>query len=59
MALCAAVGEAFVLAQEVAGGSDRFPEVLAGAGGGLSQAGLQLCDGHLDRVEVGAGEVGE
>ena len=40
--------------EDIGGSSDGVPEVVDGAGCGLLQEGLQLGEGHLDRVEVGA-----
>ena len=33
--------------------SDGFPEPLDGSLRRLAQQGLQLCEGHLDRIEIG------
>jgi hypothetical protein len=45
---------AFRRRKGIEGMSDRLPRDLAGSGRGVAQQGLELGEGKLDRVEVGA-----
>jgi len=48
------VAPTFLMRIEVTDGADGFPEFLNGACAGASEMGLELGEGHLDGVEVGA-----
>jgi hypothetical protein len=41
-------------AEEIADFTDGAPEGVDGPDGAGSQKGVQLCESHLDRIEVGA-----
>jgi hypothetical protein len=45
---------ALLRAKEIADFTDGAPEGVDGPDGAGSQKGLQLCESHLDRIEVGA-----
>ena len=45
---------ALLRAEEIADFTDGAPEGVDGPDGAGSQKGLQLCESHLDRIEVGA-----
>ena len=48
------VVEAFLLSEEVADGTDGFPEVIVGSGSSFPEQGLELGEGHFDGVQVEA-----
>jgi len=45
---------ALLRAEEIADFTDGAPEGFDGPDGAGSQEGLQLCESHFDRIEVGA-----
>ena len=44
--------DAFLGREGIEGLTDGVPEGIDGSFGGLSERGLELCEGHLDRIEV-------